>query len=61
MLANKDIRTAIKNTGLHQWQVADRLSISENTMSRKLRKELPEEEKKRIYDAIRDEAAEQRA
>lgn len=58
MQANQDIRSAIKSTGLHQWMIADRLSISENTMSRRLRKELPEEEKRRIHKAIREVAAE---
>lgn len=61
MQANQDIRIAIKSTGLHQWQIADRLSISENTMSRKLRKELPEEEKQIIYTAIKEEADLRRA
>lgn len=61
MKANQDIRTAIKDTGLHHWQIADRLLISENTMSRKLRKELPEEEKKQILAAIREEAAQRGA
>lgn len=49
---NTDIRQAIKEAGLFYWQVADLLNIGEYTFSRKLRKELPDEEKQRIIKAI---------
>lgn len=49
---NLDVRAAIKAAGLNQWQVADALGIRDYNFSRKLRYELPESEKTRIYNAI---------
>lgn len=51
-MSNKDIRTALKENQIRHWQMADFLGIHENTFVRHLRKELPEEEKAKIYDAI---------
>lgn len=50
--ANYDLRTAAKNASVPLWAVADALHISEPTMTRKLRRELDEEEKARILDII---------
>ncbi|MFQ9062863.1 MAG: hypothetical protein ACLR5X_15545 [Oscillospiraceae bacterium] len=44
--ANFDLRTAAKNAGVPLWAIADALHISEPTMTRKLRRELGETEKK---------------
>lgn len=49
---NLDVRTAAKNSGVFLYQVAAALGISEPTMTRKLRCELSEQEKKPIFDAI---------
>lgn len=49
---NIDIRNAIKRARLFGWEVAQELGISESYFSRKLRKELPPEEKERILAAI---------
>ena len=35
-----------------QWQVADKLGVSEMTLVRKLRYELPEEEQQKIFSII---------
>lgn len=51
-MKNKDIREAIAHSGLKYWQVAERLGIADGTLSRKLRKELPTEEKNAILSAI---------
>lgn len=51
-MANKDIKRAIGGRGLTQWQVADALGISEATFYRKMRKELPEDEKQKILAVI---------
>jgi len=51
-MANKDIKRAIGGRGLTQWQVADALGISEATFYRKMRNELPEEEKQKILAVI---------
>ena len=42
---NLEIRQKAKEKGVLLWEVADKLKISEATMTRKLRKELPPEEK----------------
>ncbi len=40
--------------GVKLWQVAERLGINDGNLSRKLRRELPEEEQKRILEIIQD-------
>lgn len=50
--ANYDLRTAAKNAGVPLWAIADVLHISEPTMTRKLRRELDEDEKARILGII---------
>ena len=57
MLSNNDIRTAAKQSGVCLWEVANLLNISEPTMTRKLRRELPAEEKQRIFSLIDEIAA----
>lgn len=49
---NLDIRFAIRQAGLTQWLVAERLGISEATFTRRLRKELSDKEKQQIFDVI---------
>ena len=59
MTKNRDIRIEIAVAGLKQWQVAKALGVAEATFSRKLREELPEEEKAKIVaviNKIREEA-----
>ncbi|MCH5299008.1 MAG: hypothetical protein J1E96_04510 [Ruminococcus sp.] len=51
-MANKDIRQQAKNKGVYLWEVADALKVSEPTMTRKMRKELPESEKAEIFGII---------
>jgi len=50
--ANIKIRNALKETGLHQWELALLLGVGESTLVRNLRKELPEEEQERIISLI---------
>ena len=40
-------------SNMKQWELAELLQISEFTLSRKFRKELPEEEQKRIVSIIK--------
>ena len=49
---NREIRNAAGGCGLKLWEVAEAIGMNESAFSRKLRKELPPEEKKRILDAI---------
>ena len=58
MKPNSDVRNTIKRLGLCTWQVADRLRIHENTLYRRLRKELSQEEKEIILKVIQDIADE---
>ena len=56
---NKEIRAAAKNAGICLWEVAEAYGISDSNFSRKLRKELPQEEKDKILDMI-DKLAKER-
>ena len=51
-MSNQDIRRAAAGAGVKLWQIADALGISDCSFSRKLRKELPQEEKKKIFSII---------
>lgn len=55
---NMEIRRKLKETKVMQWQVADKLGVSEMTLVRKLRYELPEEEKQKIFSVIDEIAVE---
>lgn len=57
--ANKDIRNAAGGYGIRLWQVAEAIGMNESAFSRKLRKELPHEEKKKILAAIEKLAKEE--
>ncbi len=50
--ANQDLRNAARDAGVPLWAIADVLHISEPTMTRKLRRELGETEKRKILDII---------
>lgn len=49
---NSDVREAAKKSGVYLYSVAAELGISEPTLTRWLRFELPKEKKKRILFAI---------
>lgn len=49
---NLDVRDAVSNAGLRLWQIADKLGVADCNFSRKLRHELPDEEKERIFSII---------
>ena len=51
-MKNVDIRNAAGSHGLKLWQIADALGMSDSVFSRKLRKELPQEEKEKILAVI---------
>lgn len=51
-MKNEEIRKAMKSKGLKQWELAELLGVSEQTMYRKLRTELPKEEKQKILEVI---------
>ncbi len=49
---NKDIRDALAARNMAQWQLADKLGIREEALSKMLRYELPDDEKARMLSAI---------
>lgn len=51
-MINKEIKEAIKDANLFQWQIADCLNMAESTFYRKMRHILPDAEKQRIFEAI---------
>lgn len=57
---NMDIKCRAKEKSVHLWEIADKLGIIDSNFSRKLRKELPAVEKKRIFSIIDEIAAEKK-
>lgn len=57
-MSNKVIREAAKNSGVCLWQIAERLGMNDGNFSRKLRKELPTEEREKIIEIINELAKE---
>lgn len=51
-MSNQDIRQYAKKAGIRLWEVAEFLGISDPTMTRKLRHELPETEKTKLFEII---------
>ena len=51
-MKNVEVRAAYMTHGIRQWELARELGLSETHFSRKLRHELPPEEKERILAAI---------
>ncbi len=52
MARNQEIREEAKAAGLYLWEVAAAIGINDGNFSRKLRRELPQEEKERILGII---------
>ncbi len=57
-MANEKIRNALKKCGMCQWKLAILLGISEQTIYRKLRVELPEEEQQKLIELITEHGKE---
>lgn len=51
---NDVIRNAAKAKGIRLWQIAEKLGVNDGNFSRKLRRELPEEEQRRILGIIEE-------
>lgn len=49
---NQDIRQAAGAAGIRLWRIAEAMGIADFTLSRRLRRELPAEEKAKILDII---------
>ena len=49
---NVEVRKAAKDSGVVQRELADKLGVSEPTLNRWLRKEMPDSQKAKFYSAI---------
>lgn len=52
--ANQEVREALHNKGMKQWELSDMLGVSEFTLTRWLRKELTEDKKELLLKAINE-------
>ena len=53
-MTNQDIRRTAAGAGVKLWQIAEALGVADCSLSRKLRRELPAEEKEKIFSIIRE-------
>ena len=53
-MQNQDIRRAAAGAGVKLWQIAEAMHMADSSLSRKLRRELPPEEKPRVFAVIRE-------
>ena len=60
-MSNLDVKMRAVGCGVPLWKVADQLGIADTSLSRKLRKELSDDEKKKIFEIIDKLAAEREA
>ena len=51
-MTNVEIRSTAKKAGVRQWQIAEKLGISEFTLIRRMRHDLTQEQQKEILNAI---------
>lgn len=58
-MANEIIKATAKRKSIRLWEVAESLEMQDSALSRKLRKELPQEEKEKIL-AIIDRLAQEK-
>ena len=56
-MKNLDIRKEAEQAGVKLWHIAEAIGINDSNFSRRLRKELPEEEKQKIRGIIADISA----
>lgn len=50
---NMELRRAVKSAGVCLWQLADAIGISEASMTRLLRRPLPERKRDELLDVVR--------
>lgn len=56
-MKNKLIRETLTRHNLRQWELAEIMNINEFSLSRKMRKELPDEEQRQIVSLIEKHSA----
>ena len=53
-MRSQEIKEVIKNSGVRQWQIAEYLGMNEFSLSRKLRKDIKEEDFLKIQNAVEE-------
>ena len=53
-MKNQDVRKAVQEAGFKLWQVAEKFGMQDSNFSRKLRHELSQTDKERIYGIIEE-------
>ena len=51
-MANRDVKLAAAGAGVRMWQIADEMGMLDSSLSRKLRHELHDDEKAKIFAII---------
>ena len=51
-MANEDLRKLMKDERIHQWEVAEKIGVSEVTLCRKMRRDLSLEDRLKFQSAI---------
>lgn len=51
-MKNQDVREALARSGVKHWELAEKYGVSASWLSVKLRKELPSEEKLKLFTLI---------
>lgn len=51
-MANEKIRKAVKDNGMYIWQLSEVLDVSEATITRWMRHEMPDEKQTKIIEKI---------
>lgn len=59
-MKNTKIREAAKQAGVYLWEIAERFGCNDGNFSRRLRRELPKDEQRRILAIIAELAAEKK-
>lgn len=59
-MKNKKIREAAAAAGVRLWEIAERYGVNDGNFSRKLRRELPDDEREHVLSII-DEIAKERS
>lgn len=53
-MANEDLRRKLRSEDIPFWKVAEKMGVHENTISRRLRSELSEDDKQKILSIIEE-------
>lgn len=57
-MKNKKIREAAAAAGVRLWEIAERYGVNDGNFSRKLRRELPDDEREHVLSIIEEIAKE---